>query len=60
MQVYIVTFDSGVTDDYVFTDYEQARQRLEELRADDKSDAHLYELRVFELVGDLKQRNPLF
>lgn len=50
MQVYIVTFDSGVTDDYVFTDYEQARQRLEELRADDKEDADLYELRVFKLV----------
>jgi hypothetical protein len=53
MQVYIVTFDAAVTDDYVFTDYEQAKQRLEELRADDKSDAHLYELRVFELVQNV-------
>lgn len=50
MQVYMITFDAGVTDDYVFTDYEQARQRLEELRAADKEDADLYEMRVFELV----------
>lgn len=52
MKVYIVTFDSRVTDDYVFTDYEQARQRLEEFRADDKEDADLYELGVFKLVGE--------
>lgn len=60
MKVYIVTFDSRVTDDYVFTDYEQARQSLEEIRADeraqsgDKNYAHWYELRAFELVGELK------
>jgi hypothetical protein len=51
-QCYIVTFDSQVFDHLVFTDYERARQRLADIRADDKSDAHLYELGTFELVGE--------
>lgn len=58
MKVYMITFGFEISDDYVFTDYEKARQRLEEIRADeiaqagDKNYAHWYELRVFELVGE--------
>jgi hypothetical protein len=61
MKVYMVTFGNEISDDCVFTDYEQARQRLEEIRADEVAQAgesghyaHWYELRVFELVGESK------
>ena len=60
MKCYMITFGFEISDDYVFTDYEQARQRLEEIRADevaqsgDKDYAHWYELREFELVGELE------
>jgi hypothetical protein len=56
----MVTFGNEISDDYVFTDYEKARQRLEEIRADEVAQsgeanyAHWYELRVFELVGEQK------
>ena len=58
MKVYMITFGFEISDDYIFTDYEKARQRLEEIRADeiaqagDNNYAHWYELRVFELVGE--------
>lgn len=62
-QCFMITFGSEVSDDYVFTDYEQARQRLQQLKDEaledarkfgDKSYDHWYELRVFKLVEEQK------
>lgn len=56
---YMITFGSEVSDEYVFTDYEKARQRLQRLKDEDIENAkkhndtsyeHWYELRVFKLV----------
>lgn len=61
MNCFMITFGSEVFDDYVFTDYEQARQRLQQAKDEaiedakkygDKSYEDWYELRVFQLVEE--------
>ena len=60
-QCYMVTYGSEVHDDYVFTDYEKARKRLQQLRDEaiedakkygDKTNGHWYGLKVFQLVEE--------
>lgn len=63
MKVYMVAFSYELYDDFVFTDKQQAEERLETLKAAYKKEAvercqksydHWLQLHEFELVGETK------